>query len=246
VSRDVSRVAAAAALAGALVVNALAVALPLGGRTTGELSARYPNLFVPAGITFSIWTVIYILLAAWAMAQFRAANREPARRIAPAFALSSVLNAAWLYAWHHGRVGLSVLVMAALLAVLLRVNVLLAGERRVLPRAAFGIYLGWISVATIANVTALLVAAGWAGAGIPAAAWATLLVLAGTAAGALATVRLASPFVGLAVIWALAGIALGRWADHRGIAVTALAMAAVLAITAVRTARPDPGPEPAP
>ncbi len=234
------RTLAALALAGALVVNAMANALPLGGRTTGELSALYPNLFVSAGITFSIWGVIYLLAAAWGVAQFRPAQREPARRIAPAFTLSSVLNAAWLFAWHFEQVLLSVLVMAALLGALLRIHRgLEGGAAGVLPRAAFGMYLGWIEVALLANVSAWLVAVEWGGWGIPDPIRASILVLAGAAAGLATMWRFGNPWVGLAMVWALLGIAMARWPEHPGVAGIAVSAAvlvmAALTLPAVRS-----------
>ncbi len=234
------RILAALALLVALVVNALANRLPLGGRTTGELSALYPNLFVPAGITFSIWGVIYLLVAAWAAVQFLPAHRGAARAIAPAFALSSVLNAAWIFAWHHEQVLLSVGVMMGLLGVLLRLNHLLDPRVRngwsgwgTLPRAAFGIYLGWISVALIANVTALLVAWDWSGWGIPDPVWAVALVLVGAGAAIFTILRLRTPWVGAAVSWALVGIVLNRWSDHPAIAGVAGLAALGVAVVAV-------------
>jgi hypothetical protein len=222
----------------ALVANALAVWLPLNDRTTGELSAQYPNLFVPAGITFSIWSVIYLLLAAWSVAQFAGDRPALAERIAPAWAISSALNAAWIFAWHYELVALSVLIMLGLLAALLAINAILAehGGGRWLPRATFGVYLGWICVATIANVTTLFVDLRWDGGGIPDAVWAMILVVVGAAAGSFALLRLNNPYVGAAVAWAFAGIVLNRWDDYRAIAFTAIAMAALVGTLALGSA----------
>jgi hypothetical protein len=233
----------------ALVANGLAAWLPLNDRTTGELSAQYPNLFVPAGITFSIWSVIYLMLLAWTVAQFFGDRRALAERIAPAYAISSALNAAWIFAWHYEQVALSVLIMLGLLVSLLRINAILAGETGAhwLPRAAFGVYLGWICVATIANITALLVDLGWDGAGVPDATWAMILVVVGAAAAAFALLRLRNPLIGAAVVWAFAGIVLNRWGDYRAIAFTAIAMAVLVGAIALWSAfargvgRPAPG-----
>jgi hypothetical protein len=237
------RLLAALVFVVALGVNALANRLPLGGRTTGELSALYPNLFVPAGVTFSIWGIIYLLVGAWAVVQFLPGRREPAGTIAPAFAATSVLNAAWLFAWHYEQVLLSVAVMTALLGVLLHLNHRLDSGTRIGPpppgwplaRAAFGLYLGWISVALIANVTALLVARDWSGWGIPDPLWATVLVLVGAGAAIFTILRLRTPWVGAAVTWAILGILLNRWADHPGIA--AVAGVAALAVAGVAVAQ---------
>lgn len=236
---------AALALVGALVVNYLANRLPLGGRTTGELSALYPNLFVPAGITFSIWGVIYLLVGAWAVVQFFPSRASLGMRIAPAFAASSVLNAAWLVAWHDTRVGLSVGIMLGLLAVLLYINVLLRDAEPpvpLLPRLAFGIYLGWVLVATLVNLTAFLVSVGWEGGGVSPANWASILVVVGTGVAVVTMRRLRTPFPGLAVGWAFAGIALNRWNDAPVVAWTAVVMILVVAaatlVTSMNSASP--------
>jgi hypothetical protein len=239
---------AALALVGALVVNVLANRLPLGGRTTGELSALYPNLFVPAGLTFSIWGVIYLLVGAWAVVQFLPSRAPLGMRIAPAFAVSSLLNAAWLLAWHDTRVALSVGIMLGLLAVLLRMNVLLRDAEPpvpLLPRLAFGIYLGWILVATLVNVTAFLVSVGWEGGGVSPATWAVLLVLVGTGVAVVTLRRLRTPFPGLAVGWAFAGIALNRWNDAPAVAWTAVAMILVVAAATLAMAAGFASPPPA-
>jgi translocator protein len=239
------RLLATGSLAAALVMNGLANRLPLGGRTTGELSDLYPNLFVPAGATFSIWGIIYALLLAWTVAQFLPGSSALGRRLALPFALSSILNGVWLIAWHNTLVGLSVLIMLGLLAVLLRINVLIAeaqtfgGEeparRSLLPRAAFGVYLGWVLVAMLANITALLVATGWDGSS--GATWAVVLVVVGAGVAIVTLARIRNPFVGAAVVWAFGGIALNRWDDVPAIAWTAVAMMVVVGIASVALVR---------
>ncbi|MFW5725747.1 MAG: hypothetical protein ACOCX0_04800, partial [Bacteroidota bacterium] len=137
--------------------NYLANALPINDKTTGQLSAQYPNLFVPAGFTFSIWGIIYLLLTIFVVIQFFENNKPVVRAIGWAFALSSLFNTLWIVAWHYERLPLSVLIMLGLLVCLVYIGL----QIRTLPvgiiKAAFGIYLGWISIATIANITALLV-----------------------------------------------------------------------------------------
>lgn len=235
------RIVAALLFGGSLVLNVLANRLPLNGKTTGELSAQYPNLFVPAGITFSIWGVIYLLLAGWTVTQFLSGGADTGRRIAPWFALASLLNGSWILAWHYELVPLSVVVMSGLLATLLVLNAMIRpgtgmeGGRspHILARIAFGVYLGWISVATIANVTALLVSVGWEGEPLSRAAWATIMVVVGAAAGVLAIRRLRSPWVGLSVTWGLVGIVINRSGDVPLVAWTAGICAAGVAGTAL-------------
>ncbi len=215
-----------------VVMNYLANALPLGGRTTGEISAQYDNLFVPAGVTFSIWGFIYILLGIFIVLQFRAPQREVVSVFGWAFALSCALNALWIVAWHYDRLGLSMLIMIALLAVLVYINLQLRAHPAGLIRAAFGIYLGWICVATIANAAALLVSQQWGGWGLPDALWASVMINAGLLIAAFAMFALKNPFVGIAVIWAFAGIVLNRQADATNVAAVAMiAAVAMMALT---------------
>lgn len=213
-----------------VVMNYLANALPLGGKTTGALSAQYPNLFVPAGITFSIWGVIYLMLAIFVVLQFREQNKAMVEAIGWAFALSCLLNALWIVAWHYEKLPLSLLIMLGLLAVLTYINLQLRGQPMGLTRAVFGIYLGWICIATIANVTALLVNYNWGGWGISGEAWAIIMIVAGLLISGFAIYRLENPFLGLSVIWAFAGIVINRQGDYTSIATSALAAAIVMII----------------
>ncbi len=162
-SKDTLRqIANALSVVIALTVNILASALPLNGQNTGEISDRFQVFFVPAGYVFAIWGIIYIGWIAFAVYQFLPAQKESPRlrRLGWLFALSGLFNAAWLFTWHYNTFSLSVIVMLALLLLLiasyLKLNV---GRTRVSNTEKwtvdipFSVYLGWISVATIANVT---------------------------------------------------------------------------------------------
>lgn len=109
-------------------VNYLANALPINGVTTGAASDKYGNLFTPAGITFAIWGVIYLLLLAYTLYQFGVwqKDKQPDRerlfaRINPYFLLTSVANITWIFSWHYGIIWLSVLIMLMLLILLIRI-----------------------------------------------------------------------------------------------------------------------------
>lgn len=208
--------------AGMVVMNYLANALPFNGKTTGQVSDNLQNLFAPAGITFSIWGVIYILLAVFCVLQFTSQAREVALSAGWIFALSCVFNAAWLLAWHYERLPLSLLIMIGLLISLIFLNMQIKDMPNGIVKAAFGVYLGWICIATIANVTAVLVSIDWNGFGISPVIWTIVMIAAGTLIVTLALLRLNNPYIGIAVVWAFIGIIIKRQADYRLIAVVAL------------------------
>src|SRR5512147_1849772 len=159
----------------ALTINILAVTLPLNGQNTGEISDRFKVFFVPAGYVFSIWGVIYIGWIAFTIFQFQPSQKENTRlrRLGYLFAISNLFNAAWLFCWHYNQFGLSVLVMLALLGLLivgyLRLNVNRTSVTRTeywSVDVLFSVYLGWITVATVANLTDWLYLVEWNGFGI--------------------------------------------------------------------------------
>ncbi|MCC7467306.1 MAG: hypothetical protein IT261_13590 [Saprospiraceae bacterium] len=207
--------------AGVLWVNYLANALPINGKTTGELSNQYPNLFTPAGLTFSIWGVIYLWLLAfsvvclWGLFSFGSLQKisSAVQKINIWFALSSLLNIAWIFAWHYEQLALSVAIMIGLLGSLVILNRRLNQNSDAVAswiRLPFGIYQGWITVALIANVTAWLVALGWKGGGISEGVWAVLMIGAGTFIALVFWTKQRNLGHVLAVLWALAGIYLKR------------------------------------
>jgi hypothetical protein len=219
--------------AGMIVMNYLAVALPLNNKTTGELSDSFPNLFVPAGITFSIWGIIYLLIAGYCVVQFTGQNQFAISKISWIFAISCILNALWIVCWHYGKLPLSFLVMAGMLVSLIMINLLIKDLPLGLIKATFGIYLGWICIATIANVTALLVHFNWNGFGISQEAWTIIMIAVGALIVSVTLFRLNNPFIGLSVIWAFTGIIIKRQADYRSIIITAGVAIAIVTIVTI-------------
>jgi len=201
----------------ALTVNVLASALPLNGQNTGEISNRFDVYFVPAGYVFSIWSIIYIGWIAFVIFQFLPAQKEYSRlrNLGYWFALSGVFNAAWLFCWHYNLFGLSVLVMLALLVTLivsyLKLDVggrqVSTGEKWAVD-IPFSVYLGWISVATIANVTDWLYLIEWTGFGISPQVWAVIMLAVASLLGALITFRRRDAGYLFVFVWAFAGIAI--------------------------------------
>lgn len=218
--------------AGMIVMNYLANALPLNNKTTGELSDSFPNLFVPAGITFSIWGIIYILLLIYSIIQFTGSNQISISKISLAFGISCILNALWIVTWHYGKLPLSLLVMTGMLVSLIYINMVIEPLPLGIIKAAFGIYLGWICIATIANVTALLVSYNWIGFGLSQEAWTIIMIAIGAVIIALTIYRISNPFIGLSVIWAFTGIIIKRQEDYKSIVIaTAVAIVLVGSVT---------------
>ena len=212
------KVAAAATYLIMITVNALANAIPINGVTTGQVSDSYPDLFAPATITFSIWALIYLLLAGYSLYQFGffqadrgAAREELFQNIGLFFAISSVANTFWIFAWHYNVIWLSLVFMLVVLASLIMIATRLREEEfslkeKAFIRLPFSIYFGWITVATIANVTTFLVSIGWGGFGIPDQVWMVIILLVGAAIGIARMTRDRDIAYGLVIIWAYAGI----------------------------------------
>ena len=156
-----------------VVINYLAISLPLGYGTTQQLSDAIPNLFVPAGLTFSIWGIIYILLGLFSVYQLRDIFKSDKiempylEKVSYFFIISNIANFTWILLWHYQLVPLSLIAMLIILVSLLLIYIRLnigKGEVPKIEKIAihipFSVYLGWITVATIANVTAVLVVLG--------------------------------------------------------------------------------------
>ncbi|AQT82750.1 lantibiotic ABC transporter permease [Mycolicibacterium litorale] len=210
-----------------VTMNVLANALPLNGRRTGEVSASYPSLFTPAGITFSIWSVIYLLLGLHVLYQlglFGEAGPDIGRsallnRVGLLFAISSLANTAWIFAWHFDAMALSaVLIVVILLCLILIADTLrvahLTRRQKWFMAIPFSVYFGWTTVATVANVTVLLVSLKWDGFGISAPVWATVVVLVAMLIGTVTMLRNRDVAYGLVLIWAFTGILIRQLSSH--------------------------------
>ena len=219
--------------AGMIVMNYLANSLPLNGKTTGDISDAWPNLFTPAGVTFSIWGIIYILLVIFCVIQFTTSYQVAISRVGWLFGLSCVFNALWIVAWHYERLPLSLILMAGLLICLIWINIFIKDLPDGFIKAGFGVYLGWICIATIANITVLLVSNGWQGFGLSGQTWAIIMIVVGAVIVSLTIWRMSNPYIGLAVVWAFAGIMIKRQDDYRAIFMTAAAAAVVVAVVVI-------------
>lgn len=202
-----------------LIVNSLASIIPLGGLNTGQVSDLYPNLFVPAGFTFSIWGIIYILLAVYIIYSFAFKSHQSDKgitfmdKIGYLFLFSSLGNICWILSWQYRYVSLSLICMLIILISLFFIyKVLNIGrspvfkKERLMVHLPISIYFGWISVATIANVTALLVNVEWNRFGLSEQFWTVAVIVVATALGLLILFSRNDIAYTVVILWAFWGI----------------------------------------
>lgn len=220
-----------------LAVNFMANALPLNGVMTGEISDRFPILFVPAGYVFSIWGLIYLALVAFAIYTVTAKGRADERidGIAGLFVAANLFNAVWIFLWHYQQFPLTLVAMAGLLVSLLAIYLKLRIGRekrsvmdRLLVETPFSIYLGWITVATVANVSQVLYdSLGWQGSPWSEPVWAVVMLAVAALIGVLMIFLRKEVAYPLVLVWAFVGI----WVKQGGtplVATTALVGAILL------------------
>ena len=228
-----------------IVVNALANILPINGLNTGQISGFYPNYFVPAGFTFGIWGIIYILLIGFVITSFAVAFGKPQdslisllQKISLPFQITCLLNAGWILAWHYLQLGLSLIIMIALLVFL--AQIFLRIQTHIQPASKsfafwmqqpFFVYLGWISVATIANITALFVGIGWQGGAIGPVMWSIIMIAIAFMLGCFFIIRYKTYAYAFVLSWAFFGIYSKQINDSKSVGYVALfASSALLAL----------------
>ncbi len=204
------------AVVAVIAINIFANTLPLNGLNTGEISDRFDIYFVPAGYVFSIWSLIYLGLIAFAIFQALPAQKENPRlrSVGYIFVFNCLANITWLFLWHYEVFLFTLVAMLALLlsliAIYLRLDIgrvkVSAGEKWSV-HIPFSIYLGWITVATIANATQLLYYLGWNGWGISPEIWAVIMLAAGVVISAVMSLTRADIVYAMVLVWAYAGIA---------------------------------------
>jgi hypothetical protein len=222
-----------------VVVNGLAGGTTiLGGKLTSEISDANPTLITPAGYVFSIWGIIYILLGVFVVFQALPSQKTEnyQKRIGWLFVLSSLLNIAWLFLWQFEYLSLSVVLMflllATLIAIYLRLNIgklAVPLREKLAVHVPFSVYLGWITIASIANVSVTLVSVRWDGFGISQETWATMILIVALLITLLVIATRRDVAYGLVIIWALVGIAV-KQSGYSNIVMIAEASAIITAI----------------
>lgn len=221
-----------------IVVNVMANALPINGQNTGEISDRFQVLFVPAGYVFAIWGLIYIGLIAFAI--FQALPKQKGnphlRSIGYLFVLSCLANCAWIFSWHYNLFVLSLVLMLILLICLIAIYLRLdIGKTRVSQAEKWcinipiSVYLGWITVATVANVTDVLYYLGWNGGTVSPEVWAVIMLVVATVIGVVMAVTRADIAYLLVLVWAFIGIAV-KHANVNLVSTTAWIMSGVIGL----------------
>lgn len=216
-----------------ITMNILANVLPIGGNTTGDLAERIDVFFTPAGYVFSIWSLIYLLLAIWLIRQIPESRRNlPVYEDTNVlFILSSLLNGAWIFAWHNELFLLSAFIMVCLLIV---INLLYFKVKSLNPsfldHLPFSIYCGWIWIATIANISYLLVEYNVFDTDTDQVIWTIFVMVVAACVAGFFKIKTKDRFFILVFIWALIGIGVENFGDVPLVANTAFTIAALLLV----------------
>ncbi|NDJ60597.1 MAG: tryptophan-rich sensory protein [Chloroflexi bacterium] len=225
-----------------VAVNYVSQALPLNNQTSAEIANRFENnFFFPANYAFSIWGIIYVGLAAFAIYQALPSQRENPllRRIGFLFVIGSIANMGWLVAFHFDQHVISLVMMVTLLVILVTVYIRIrpAGYAATLAdrlaiRVPFSLYFGWITVATIANATYVLLDLGWDGLGIAFTTWGAIMIVVGAVVSGVIAYRFKDIAYAAVIVWAFVAIIV-RHGAVQDVALAAGVMAAAVALAAI-------------
>ena len=199
-----------------IYTNYLANALPIGGVTTGEVSDLLDNLFTPTGFTFSIWGIIYLSLFIFLISSIKINEEQKPfiSKVVVLFNINCLLNITWIFAWHFKIFPLSLIIMLGLLYTLILISRLIKTCHKELKSSylynissfSFNIYFGWITVATVANFTGLLVSLEWGGFGISHELWTSFIIVVAAIIASITFIKNRAIWYLLPIIWAFYGI----------------------------------------
>lgn len=224
-----------------VIINSLAGSTTLiGGVNTAFISDSNPTLITPAGFTFAIWGVIYILLGVFVVYQALPSQKgkEYHKQISWLFILISLTNISWIFLWQYNLLILSLPVIVLLLIGLILIYTRLGIGKTQVPlkeklaiHTPFSVYLGWITIATIANVAVAAVSVNWDGFGINPETWAIIIIIIALLLTLTVLATRKDIAYGLVIIWALFGIISKQTITN--IVTTAEASAIIILITIV-------------
>ncbi len=198
-----------------VTTNALANIIPFNNQTTAEVSDKYATYFTPAGYVFAIWIVIYVLLGAFTLYQARAEQKDDKALSKGAYLLSfaNIINGMWIFTWHFELLELSIVLMVLLLLLLIATYLSLCQSDQKVTRARklwvnlpISVYLGWISVATVANAASVLQFYNWEGFGISPVMWSVISIIVVTIVTFVVLVTTSDWVFAAVVVWAFIGL----------------------------------------
>ncbi len=231
--------------------NGWAGARGLAGNTVGSLSDAYHTRFTPAGYAFSIWGLIFTGLLVhtgyqlWlafrrddgATGELAAHRASFFARLGPWLILTNLANALWLVLWLTEQTLASAVVLAAMFGFLTVAMVRLDMETWDAPFEIIAlvwwpivIYAGWVTVAVLANVSALLAKHGWVSS--DSELWALAMIGVATVYNVGLVVRRNLREHAAVAIWALVAIAVAQWGRSATVQWAAVTGAAVLSLVA--------------
>ena len=226
-----------------LFFNYLSNSGVFNGNTMGSVSARYQNLFTPAGYAFSIWGLIYLGLFGFMVYQARSIFKQVrdddfVLKIGWWFIISCAANILWILAWLYDYTGTSVVLMLVILFSLIKIIINTRMELDEVPISKlaflwwpFSIYSGWISVALIANISAWLTKINWNNFGLPDVAWAIIMIIVAGIINLMMTWTRNMREYAMVGVWALVAIAVANRETEMAVSTAALSVAAILLVS---------------
>ncbi len=218
-----------------IIVNILANIIPFGGNYTGDIADNIPNLFVPSGLTFAIWGVIYILAVLFTLYQLAdlfgkiETKSDYIQNISFWFILGSIGNIAWIFLWHYELILWSMIPILVLFISLLMIYLRLdigksdaSKQERYYVHLPISVYFGWLTVATIANLTAVLVTLEVGDLFLGEVLWTILVIVVAMILTLLVLYKRSDVGYSLVIIWALLGIVLKQYESYQSIGITAI------------------------
>lgn len=217
-----------AATIGVLLMNYFASMGYIGGITPSYISDKYPTFLTPAGYAFTIWGWIYLGLIIFSIIQALPSKLEKFREVRSLYIASCLANCLWLYFWHQQQIAVSLLVILTLLAILAFINLKLERESNLFARIVFGIYFGWVTVASVVNATITLVDSGVKTSDETGIWLAVGMIIIATALGIFLRHKLPNVAYPIAIAWAITAIAVKQSGKTAIVVTSALAVAALL------------------
>lgn len=223
-------------------INYLSNTGAMDGKTIGGVSDNIKSLFTPAGYAFSIWGIIYLLLLGFIIYQGRSLfikvkNDDFILKTGFWFIISCFANSAWIFCWIYGYTGLSCICIFILLIALLKIVVNNNMELYEASKSTilflwwpFVIYSGWVTVASIANVSSYLVKINWDGFGISAEVWTIIMIVIATIINTILIFKRNMREFALVGTWALIAIGVANYESYTTVANNAFIAAGILFI----------------